>query len=162
RGRAEAARRARAHEALPPHVGPDRRLCAVAHGDDAPQQHADAAVASRLQAARVLRAQLALSRHRPVEAEAVERGIEPDRCRAPIRSRCPASISRTEELMDHTPLRGVIALAALVCSTALAAADPNKVLRVAFPTDVTGFDPQAVSDLYSNHINRVIFEPPLA
>ncbi|MEO7761350.1 MAG: ABC transporter substrate-binding protein, partial [Casimicrobiaceae bacterium] len=39
------------------------------------------------------------------------------------------------------------------------AADMNKVLRVAFPVDVTGFDPQAVNDLYSNHISRVIFEP---
>ena len=38
----------------------------------------------------------------------------------------------------------------------------NKVLRVGFPVDVTGFDPQALNDLYSNYINRVIFEPLLA
>src|SRR3954463_15739515 len=38
------------------------------------------------------------------------------------------------------------------------AADMNKVLRVAFLVDVSGFDPQAVNDLYSNHINRVVFE----
>jgi len=58
--------------------------------------------------------------------------------------------------------RIIRALAALCACAALAtahAADMNKVLRVAFPTDVTGFDPQAQNDLYSTHINRVIFEP---
>ena len=39
------------------------------------------------------------------------------------------------------------------------AADPSKVLRVAFPVAETGFDPQAVSDLYSNYVNRSIFDP---
>jgi ABC-type oligopeptide transport system substrate-binding subunit len=48
------------------------------------------------------------------------------------------------------------ALGPLSCSAA--AADPNKVLRVAFPTAETGFDPVRVSDLYSNTINEVIFE----
>jgi ABC-type transport system substrate-binding protein len=50
--------------------------------------------------------------------------------------------------------------AALLLSSggALAQSDPNKVLRVAFPIAETGFDPQAVSDLYSNYVNRVIFE----
>jgi ABC-type transport system substrate-binding protein len=38
------------------------------------------------------------------------------------------------------------------------AADLNKVLRVAFPTAETGFDPCAVTDLYSNTINEAIFE----
>ncbi len=38
----------------------------------------------------------------------------------------------------------------------------NKVLRVAFLVDVTGFDPQAINDLYSVHVNRVIFEPLFA
>ncbi len=33
-----------------------------------------------------------------------------------------------------------------------------KVLRVAFLVAETGFDPQAVSDLYSNYVNRVIFD----
>ena len=37
------------------------------------------------------------------------------------------------------------------------ATDMNKTLRIAFPVDVTGFDPQAVSDLYSGHINNAIF-----
>jgi peptide/nickel transport system substrate-binding protein len=40
-----------------------------------------------------------------------------------------------------------------------AQADPNKVLRVAFPIAETGFDPQGTNDLYSNHVNRAIFDP---
>ena len=44
-------------------------------------------------------------------------------------------------------------------ASALAQADPNKVLRVSFPVAETGFDPQASSDLYSNAVNRAIFEP---
>jgi len=44
--------------------------------------------------------------------------------------------------------RMMIAIAALVAMPALAA-DMNKVLRVGFPVDVTGFDPQVQSDLYS-------------
>ncbi len=38
------------------------------------------------------------------------------------------------------------------------AADPAKVLHVSFPVDVTGFDPQAVSDTYSSRINRAMFD----
>jgi ABC-type transport system substrate-binding protein len=38
------------------------------------------------------------------------------------------------------------------------AADPAKVLRVAFPVAETGFDPVRVSDLYSNTVNEAIFE----
>jgi len=40
-----------------------------------------------------------------------------------------------------------------------AQADPNKVLRVAFPVAETGFDPQGAFDLYSNDVNRAIFDP---
>ncbi|MGE5170893.1 MAG: ABC transporter substrate-binding protein [Rudaea sp.] len=36
---------------------------------------------------------------------------------------------------------------------------PVKTLRVAFPVAETGFDPQATSDLYSDHVQRAIFEP---
>ncbi|MFO1323118.1 MAG: ABC transporter substrate-binding protein [Burkholderiales bacterium] len=50
-------------------------------------------------------------------------------------------------------------LAALVATGAAAQADPNKVLRVAFPIAETGFDPQASSDLYSGYVNRAIFDP---
>jgi ABC-type transport system substrate-binding protein len=53
---------------------------------------------------------------------------------------------------------GVGALVLLVSLPAAAAADANKVLRVAFPTAETGFDPVRVSDLYSNTINEAIFE----
>jgi oligopeptide transport system substrate-binding protein len=42
---------------------------------------------------------------------------------------------------------------------AVAQADPGKVLRVAFPSAETGFDPQAAGDEYSNSVNRVIFDP---
>jgi ABC-type transport system substrate-binding protein len=39
-----------------------------------------------------------------------------------------------------------------------AQADPGKVLRAAFPSAETGFDPQAAGDEYSNSVNRVIFD----
>jgi ABC-type transport system substrate-binding protein len=54
----------------------------------------------------------------------------------------------------------LLAVAALVPLPAAAQADPNKVLRVAFPVAETGFDPQAANDLYSNHVNRAIFDTP--
>ena len=41
---------------------------------------------------------------------------------------------------------------------AVAAADPNKVLRIAFNQSETGFDPARVSDSYSNVVNEAIFE----
>ena len=37
-------------------------------------------------------------------------------------------------------------------------ADASKVLHVAFIAPETGFDPQAASDLYSNYVNRQIFD----
>ena len=37
-------------------------------------------------------------------------------------------------------------------------ADMSKVMRVSFPTAETGFDPQAAGDIYSNAVNRVIFD----
>ena len=52
----------------------------------------------------------------------------------------------------------LFALFALLCAFPLFAADRNKVLRVAFPTAETGFDPVRVIDLYSNTINEVIYE----
>src|SRR6185312_13366641 len=50
---------------------------------------------------------------------------------------------------------GIIAL--LIAVSAFAA-DPGKVLRIAFPVAETGFDPVRVSDLYSNTVNEAIFE----
>jgi oligopeptide transport system substrate-binding protein len=38
-------------------------------------------------------------------------------------------------------------------------ADPDKVLRIAFPAPETGFDPVRVNDLYSNTITAAIFQP---
>jgi ABC-type oligopeptide transport system substrate-binding subunit len=60
-------------------------------------------------------------------------------------------------------VKGVAALGlaialALLPFPAGAAGDPNKVLRIAFPTAETGFDPVHVSDLYSNTVNEAIFE----
>jgi ABC-type transport system substrate-binding protein len=54
----------------------------------------------------------------------------------------------------------LIAALLLALGPAHAQPDPSKTLRVAFLIAETGFDPQAVSDFYSNHINRVIFDAP--
>ncbi len=50
-----------------------------------------------------------------------------------------------------------LCLTALALSLPALATDMNKTVRVAFQVDVTGFDPSAVSDLYSGHINNAIF-----
>ena len=50
------------------------------------------------------------------------------------------------------------ALSAASAQTKPSWADPAKTLRVAFPVAETGFDPQATSDLYSNHVERAIFD----
>ena len=52
----------------------------------------------------------------------------------------------------------VAALLALCPASALAQPDMNKVLRVALPFADGGYDPQA-ADLFSNWVNRVIFDP---
>jgi ABC-type transport system substrate-binding protein len=60
------------------------------------------------------------------------------------------------------PFAALIGLMALVLggwsAPAASAADPNKVLRIAFPTAETGFDPVLISDLYSATVNEAIFE----
>jgi ABC-type transport system substrate-binding protein len=53
----------------------------------------------------------------------------------------------------------VAVFAAAVAASALAQPTPTKTLRVAFPVAETGFDPQAVGDIYSNYVNRAIFDP---
>jgi ABC-type transport system substrate-binding protein len=53
----------------------------------------------------------------------------------------------------------VLLVAAALATGAAAQADPKKVLHVVFRTAETGFDPQVASDLYSNYVNRAIFEP---
>jgi ABC-type transport system substrate-binding protein len=52
----------------------------------------------------------------------------------------------------------VAGLLALLIAASTLAADPGKVLRIAFPVAETGFDPVRVSDLYSNIVNEAIFE----
>jgi ABC-type transport system substrate-binding protein len=55
----------------------------------------------------------------------------------------------------------LVAAAAVLASLSapvVATADPGKVLRIAFPTAETGFDPVRISDLYSNTVNEAIFE----
>jgi oligopeptide transport system substrate-binding protein len=47
-------------------------------------------------------------------------------------------------------------VAALSCA---AAADLNKTLRVAFQRAETGFDPQAIGDIYSQYVTNAIFDP---
>ncbi|TAG01165.1 MAG: hypothetical protein EAZ43_11970 [Betaproteobacteria bacterium] len=54
-------------------------------------------------------------------------------------------------------LMGLCALSVLL-STAALATDMSKTVRVAFPVDVTGFDPQATNDLYSAHVNNAVFD----
>jgi ABC-type transport system substrate-binding protein len=55
----------------------------------------------------------------------------------------------------------VSGVVALLIAVSAAAADPAKVLRIAFPVAETGFDPVRVSDLYSNTVNEAIFDPLL-
>src|SRR5438128_3447890 len=60
----------------------------------------------------------------------------------------------------QTLIRAVwfIAAITLTVGTPAAAADMSKTLRVAFPVAETGFDPQATSDLYSDTVQRAIFD----
>ncbi|HYT96108.1 MAG TPA: heme-binding protein, partial [Casimicrobiaceae bacterium] len=65
--------------------------------------------------------------------------------------------------IDWRRVAGFIVLSGALCAAATAQtkptwADPAKTLRVAFPVAETGFDPQATSELYSNHIERAIFD----
>ena len=60
--------------------------------------------------------------------------------------------------LPRRALATVCLLAGLCAAFGAVAADPNKVLRVAWPTSETGFDPVRVSDLYSNEINEAIFD----
>jgi len=63
------------------------------------------------------------------------------------------------------PMKLVALVACVLCiGTSIAGAQTAshpgiKTLRVAFPVAETGFDPQATSDLYSDHVQRAIFEP---
>jgi ABC-type transport system substrate-binding protein len=54
--------------------------------------------------------------------------------------------------------RSACALLALLIVLSADAADPSKILRIAFPAAETGFDPVRVSDIYSNTVNEAIFD----
>jgi len=53
----------------------------------------------------------------------------------------------------------VLAFVAALGATSVAAADLTKTLHVSFPIAETGFDPQPAGDVYSQYVNRVIFDP---
>ena len=56
------------------------------------------------------------------------------------------------------PLRAMAAVGLVVyATTAAPAADPNKVLRIAFPTAETGFDPVKSADFYSATVMETIY-----
>ena len=54
----------------------------------------------------------------------------------------------------------VVAAALALAAVAHAQPDPDKVIRAVFPTGETGFDPHAAGDIYSNAVNRAIFDTP--
>ena len=68
------------------------------------------------------------------------------------------AVMRPRTIVAGRRLALAIAIAAGV-RCALAQADPAKILRVSFPIAETGFDPQAAGDVYSNYVNRAIFDP---
>ncbi len=53
--------------------------------------------------------------------------------------------------------RGIVVAALAACASTAGAADPDKVLRLAFP-DITALDPQQVHDLYSVRICQALYE----
>lgn len=59
-------------------------------------------------------------------------------------------------------VRWLLVAGALLCAVGARAADAGKVLRIAFPVAETGFDPVAVSDLYSNTVLDAVLDPMLA
>ncbi len=68
------------------------------------------------------------------------------------------SIERTHFAAGRAARTLAFLSALCICALPASAADPKKVLRVAFPTAETGFDPVRVIDLYSNTINEAIYE----
>ncbi|MGZ5035810.1 MAG: ABC transporter substrate-binding protein [Usitatibacter sp.] len=55
----------------------------------------------------------------------------------------------------------LLALSLVLLAIPAPAADPAKVFRYAFPIAESSFDPQKVSDLYSNIVNGAMFDAPL-
>jgi ABC-type oligopeptide transport system substrate-binding subunit len=67
-------------------------------------------------------------------------------------------IARSPSRRSAVLMRGLIVALALAASFDARAADPDKVLHVALPIAETGFDPAAVNDLYSQYVNRAMFD----
>ncbi len=63
-----------------------------------------------------------------------------------------------KSIASHGTLAAVAAFVSLLQPGIVFGADPDKVLHVAFVAPETGFDPQAANDLYSNYVNREIFD----
>src|SRR2546427_991244 len=71
-----------------------------------------------------------------------------------LRPRFPACAGMTNSWL----LRFTVAVAIVFLALPSSAADMTKTIRTAFIVAETGFDPQATSDLYSDSIQRAIFE----
>ena len=54
-----------------------------------------------------------------------------------------------------------LAAALLMVAAPATAAEPKKIFRYAFEIAETSFDPQRISDVYSNIVNDGIFDSPL-
>src|SRR5438128_4493858 len=94
-----------------------------------------------------------VSRRSPVQhrrALCAERRAAGDR-----RRHREAAVMRAPALQRLAALAVVFVVAAAPCF----AADLNKTLRVSFPIAETGFDPAPVGDIYSQYVNRAIFDP---
>lgn len=62
-------------------------------------------------------------------------------------------------MLRRVSLAAVAALLVAFMPVTFAASPTPKTLHVAFPIAETGFDPQAAADIYSNYVNRAIFDP---
>src|SRR5438132_3330998 len=71
-----------------------------------------------------------------------------------LRPRFPACAGMTNSWL----LRSTVAAAIVFLALPSSAADMTKTIRTAFIVAETGFDPQATSDLYSDSIQRAIFD----
>src|SRR2546425_9307219 len=66
---------------------------------------------------------------------------------------------RRSDMNPGTRRLAWVLLTTLFLALPAVAADMAKTLRVAFVAPENGFDPQATGDLYSNYVNREIFDP---
>src|SRR5215831_1328157 len=71
----------------------------------------------------------------------------------------PAESLGTEMKSPIASCMRALLWATLTVVVPASAADLNKVLHVPFVAPENGFDPQATGDLYSNYVNRAIFDP---